>query len=203
MRLPSDLRKFSEYQLSRWRDRIEEKIDELGEELERIDEWVESNKEKFGNDGIDYPAMRLMAAKGIEEMKEFDPANPGPPRGIEATEKVLRTKYGKRVYDIHTDTFSTDRLEIIKNHWGDTDLDIVWLIALVESLIKDLKLQEQDNNRIIQSSKAAVESLTKQLEFHKKADRQRDDFVFECGIREGRSINKIKELEAELKQKEK
>ena len=62
LRLPGDLSKITAYKLSRWRDRIDQEIDILCEELERIDDYVEGNKEKFGNDGIDYSIKRLEAA---------------------------------------------------------------------------------------------------------------------------------------------
>ncbi len=61
-RLPSDLTKLTGYQLQRWRNAISSEVDILMEEMERIDEWAEGNKEKFGNDGIDYLTGRLMAA---------------------------------------------------------------------------------------------------------------------------------------------
>ena len=63
MQIPSkkEMQGYTEYQLSRLRDRFSEKIDQYLEAIEIIDDWVEKNKEKFGNDGIDYSTKRLEA----------------------------------------------------------------------------------------------------------------------------------------------
>ena len=63
MQIPSkkELQGYTEYQLTRLRDRFSEKIDIYMEAIEIIDDWVEGNKEKFGNDGIDYRPARLEA----------------------------------------------------------------------------------------------------------------------------------------------